>query len=111
MSTDHQRILAELKGGEVRRNHRYFKRWYIWPIVAPKGGTMQKGDSEFSDLQKEFRITTWMAREKATCISEATWRLAYQRTAMRQKHKEVQLELRVDTRIFRNYYRMTVEGG
>ena len=40
------------------------------------------------------------AQEKATWISETTWRLADQRTAMRRRHMTGQRELRASTRIF-----------
>ena len=39
--TDHQIILAELKGGGVRRNHKYCKGRTTWPIVAQKGGPIR----------------------------------------------------------------------
>ena len=89
VSTYHQIILAEIKGVGVRRNCRYFKGRHIWPIVAPKGGPMYEGDSEFNDLKKEIRKPTWTEWEKVTFISEATWRFKDQRTAIKWSHTEV----------------------
>ena len=48
LSTDHQMIMSELKGGEVRRNRRYFKGKYIWTILAPKGGPIQEEEAIFT---------------------------------------------------------------
>ena len=47
---------------------------------------MWEEDAIFNNVRKEVNKPTRTAREKATLISEATWRLADQRTSLRLIH-------------------------
>ena len=98
MSKYHQRIQEELKGDGVRRNLRYCNLWPICLIVAPKRVPRKEGETRFSNLKNEFKKPTRTAQEKSPWISEATWRLGYQRTPLRLIHAEYQQELRKATR-------------
>ena len=51
-----------------------------------KGGPIQKGYEKIDDMKKEVKKPKRTAWEKATWISEATWRLADQRKDLRQRH-------------------------
>ena len=93
-------ILTELKGDGVSINRKYCKERSIWIIVAPKWSPIQNEDMILKYLKKEVKKPTRTAQEKATCVSEATWRLADQRKALRRRHTEYQQELRAETRIF-----------
>ena len=42
-------------------NCRYRKARSIWPIVTPKRGPIQEGDSHFSDLKKTIKKPTQKA--------------------------------------------------
>ena len=67
-STDYLIILAELKGGGVTINHKYFKGRTTWTIVAPKGVPMQEENEIFNDLRKEVNKTVRSEWEKVTWI-------------------------------------------
>ena len=54
--------------------------------MSPKGVLIQEEDVIFNDLQKEVKKPIYAARDKATWILEATWRLVYQRTALRRRY-------------------------
>ena len=50
---------------------------------------MWEEDAIFNNIRKEVNKPTQTAREKATFISEATWRFKDQRTAIKWSHTEV----------------------
>ena len=87
MLTDHRLVMGKLMGEGARRHHRYCKERSIWPIAASKGIPMQEGDAHFSDLKKMVKNLLRKARTAAPCISDATCRLADQRTALERTHK------------------------
>ena len=84
--TDHQMILAELKGYGLRINCKYFRGRTTWLIVAPKWGPIHEEDAIFNDLQKEVKKPMRKAQDNSTWISEETWRFEYHRTALRRIH-------------------------
>ena len=65
-----------------------------WPIAAPKRGPIREEDVNFDDLLKDAKKPTHIARESSIWITEATCRLVYQRTSLRQRHPVDQHELR-----------------
>lgn len=98
--TEHRMILVGLKGYRVSRNRNYCNGRSIWPIVAPKGATIQEEDAIFNNLKNGVKKSIRTAWEKATWISEAAWRLTGQRTALRQKHTADQGEIWAAMRLF-----------
>ena len=79
-------IMSKFGEVGVRRNRGYCKARSIWPIVATKGGPMQDRATHSSNLKKAVKKPIWKAQLTAPWISEATWRLADQRTALMQSH-------------------------
>ena len=92
--------MGKLIGKAVRRHRSYFKEQAIWPVLAAKGGTVQEGDSHFSDLQKMANNPSRNTRTAASLISDVTCIMVYQRTELGQKHTENQQERRTSTRRF-----------
>ena len=62
---------------------------------------MWEEDAIFNNVRKEVNKPTRTAREKATFISEATWRLADQRTSLRLIHTVGQKQIWAAMRIFK----------
>ena len=65
-----------------------------------KGVPMREEDTIFNNLRKAVKKPTQASWEKATWISEAPWRLADQRMALRMIHVTGQRELQASTRFF-----------
>ena len=86
VSTEHRMILAELRGCGEPRNLKYHRERASWTIATPKRGPIRKEDATFNDLQKKVKKPTGKAQFRETCILEATWRLADQRTTLRWNH-------------------------
>ena len=100
VSTDYPMILEELRGCRDQRNHKYCRERSSWPIAAPKRGQMREEYATFDGIRKLSNKPTSMTWERAAWISEATWRLVDQRTALRQKHPVDQQDLWTTTRRF-----------
>ena len=75
-------VLGELIGDRFMRHRRYCKDQATWPIMASNGGTVQDEDSHFNDLKQMVKNILQKTRTTAPWISDATWRLSDQRTAL-----------------------------
>ena len=84
--TDHRMVLGELIGEGARVHCRYCKELAIYPIAAAKGGSMQEGDSKFSELKKMVKNPLRNTRAAESWISDATWMLDGQRAALVWTH-------------------------
>ena len=83
MPTYHRIVLGEIIGEGVRRQRRYCKEQATCPITAAKGGRGKEGDSYFNDLKRGVKNPSQKGRTTtAPKISETTWRLADQRSAL-----------------------------
>ena len=76
------------------------KEQSIWPIVETKEGPVQLGDSQFSDLKKMVKKPSQKSRKVEPWISDATWRLADQRTELGRTHMAKHQEQRTEIRRF-----------
>ena len=72
MPTDHLMVLENLIGEGVKRYHSYCKERTIWPITEAKGGKVQEGDSQFSNLNNMVKKPSRKTRTAASWISDAT---------------------------------------
>ena len=100
--TDHQMILAELRGGGgERRNHKYCMGGTSCTIAAPNRGPMQEEDATFNDLQKEVKKPTHTSRYSLTWVSELTCSLSDQSTSLRWRHPVEKQGIRKAMRCFR----------
>ena len=65
--------------------------------MSAKGGMVQERDSHFNDLKHMVNKLLRKARKTAPWISDATWRLVGQRTALGRKFTANQQERRMAT--------------
>ena len=93
-------ILAEIRGYGEQRNIKYRRDRAYCPIADPGRVPIHEEDTTFDNLQKEVKKPTRKAQERATWISEATWRLSDQRTDLRRSHPMDQWGLWMTSRRF-----------
>ena len=90
-------FLGVLIGEGVKRQHGYTKGRTTWYILV-KGGTRQEVDSQFMALKRRVKKPSRKDRTtSAPWISDTTWKLSDQRTALESKCRSNQGEHRVLT--------------
>ena len=98
--TDHQMVLGVLRGDRVMRHRAYVKGGTTWTILEEKGRTRHiEGNLQFRDLKRKIKKTSRKDRSiSSPWISDTTWKVADQRTALVRKSRTDQGEHRVLTR-------------
>ena len=80
--TDHQMVLAVLRGEEERQNLRYVGDRIKWPLEAPMVKPQKEGDAAFASRKGGVERKERPKLVKAPWISKETWRLADRRAVL-----------------------------
>ena len=83
---DQRMVLEKIRECGDRKKIKHHSNRASWPIATPKRGQMFWEDATSDDLQKDSNKPMYKARGKEMWISEATWKLADQRTTLKHNH-------------------------
>ena len=84
-SSDHLMVLGELWSSELRRNKSYLRGRQRFPLRAPKWGPQTRADALLQALNEAIpKPTRAERRARREWISEETWRLVDERSALRK---------------------------